>query len=485
MASEQPNILLIMCDQLRADSLGCAGHPLVRTPNIDRIAQRGVRFTRAYTESPVCVPARINVMTGLHSWQLGIYDNGPTPDHTVPTLATLLTDQGYYTQAVGKMHFRPPRNHYGFQRMVLSEEVPPYRVDDDFLLYLKAHGYGHVEEPHGQRHERYYQPQVSVLPQEHHTTAWTADRTIECIEQNRNRPFFCFTSFIKPHPPWDPPRPYDALYAPESVPMPVRQPSERDPLDTHLLVQNHGKGVDDPPDDLIRLIRARYYGLIAHIDRKVGHILDALDASRLTERTIVVFIADHGELLGDHYAWGKRSFYEGAARIPWLISWPGHLPEGETRDQLVSSCDLLPTLLAAAAPAAAMPSSVTSHNVVPLLRDPALPGRATLMGQFASGRLMKLMLRGKDWKYCYFANGGREQLFDLAADPGELENLATTDPQRCRWARAALAQTCRDLGHRDALDESGAELRRYPFERLPLGGVNQQRAIWPQHEPRG
>ena len=112
-------------------------------------------------------------------------------------------------------------------------------------------------------------------------------------------------------------------------------------------MQNHGKGVDDPDDDLIRLIRARYYGLISHIDRNVGKIISALDEHGLTERTLIVFISDHGDLLGDHYAWGKRSFYEGSARVPFLVSWPGRLPAGETREHFVSGCDLLPTFLAA------------------------------------------------------------------------------------------------------------------------------------------
>ena len=472
-----------MCDQLRADSLGAAGHPLVRTPNIDRLAASGVQFTRAYTESPVCVPARINALTGLHSWQVGVFDNGPSPAHTVPTLGTLLTEQGYFTQAVGKMHFRPPRNHVGFQRMWLSEEIPTYRDDDEFLQYLREQGYGHVGEPHGQRHELYYQPQVSVLPEEHHTTAWTADRTVDFIARNRNRPFFCFTSFIKPHPPWDPPHPYATLYDPATVPMPVRRASEREPVDTHLLVQNHGKGVDDPDDDLIRLIRARYYGLISHIDRNVGKIINALDEYGLTERTLIVFISDHGELLGEHYAWGKRSFYEGSARVPFLVSWPGRLPAGETREHFVSGCDLLPTFLAAAGAADAVPADVTGQNLLPLCADAATSGREALVGQFASDRLMKLMLRWDDWKYCYFANGGRQQLFNLRDDPHELEDRAGQHPALCSRARERLEWYFRAAGHRGALDDAGNALRSYPFAWLPLGRINRQHAIWPHNEP--
>ncbi|MAG34966.1 MAG: hypothetical protein CL878_01750 [Dehalococcoidia bacterium] len=483
MSEERPNILLLMCDQLRADSLAYAGHPLVQTPNIDRLAASGVQFTRAYTESPVCVPARINALTGLHSWQVGISDNGPSPDHTVPTLGTLLTEQGYFTQAIGKMHFRPARNHRGFQRMWLSEEIPTYRADDEFLQYLQDQGYGHVKEPHGQRHELYYQPQVSVLPEEHHTTAWTADRTVDFIAQNRNRPFFCFTSFIKPHPPWDPPRPYASMYDPAAMPLPARHPSDREPADTHLLVQNHGKGVDNPDDDLVRLIRARYYGLISHIDRNVGKIIAALEEHGLAERTLIVFISDHGELLGDHYAWGKRSFYEGSARVPFLVSWPGHLPAGETCGHLVSGCNLLPTFLTAAGAADAVPSNVTSQDLLHLCEDTATTGREVLIGQFASGRQMKLMLRWDDWKYCYFANGGRQQLFNLRDDPHELTDQAGNHSELCTDAGDRLVQHFREGGNSGALDDSGDELLAYPFERLPLGQINRQHALWPDHEP--
>ena len=122
----------------------------------------------------------------------------------------------------------------------------------------------------------------------------------------------------------------------------------------------------------------------------------------LTERTLIAFISDHGDLLGDHYAWGKRSFYEGSARVPFLVSWPGRLPGGQTREHLVSGCDLLPTFLAAAGATEAVPANVEGQNLLPICTDGTSPGHDSLVGQFSSGRLMKLMLRWDDWKYCYF-----------------------------------------------------------------------------------
>ncbi len=473
-----PNFLLIMTDQQRYDSLACNGNPLIETPNWDRLAARGVRFTQAYTQCPVCVPARMNLMTGHYGHTLNLTSNGPVPGPEVPTLAGLLTAGGYFTQAIGKMHFSPPRNHMGFQRMWLSEEMPRYRQDDEFLMYLEEQGFGHVEEPHGQRHELYYQPQVSVLPAEHHTTAWTGRRTVEFLEQNRNRQFFCFTSFIKPHPPWEPCVPYDGMYPEDQVPMPVRREEERDPLDAFLLRQNHSKGMDNPSDEITRRVRARYYGMVSQIDAAIGEILDALDDLGLTENTLVLFTSDHGDLLGDHYAWGKRCFYEGPVHVPFIVSWPGRFPEGERRDHFVSHCDILPTFLAQAGEHA---PEVPGEDLTPVLHDPAAPWREYTTSEFGRDRTAKFMVRRGDWKYIYLANGRREQLFDLQTDPDELNNVAGDAPEVLQELRDIL------LTHYALEDWDGAvvgdDLIGFDFEPLDLGGENRQFPIWPRNLP--
>ena len=476
----KPNFLLILTDQQRADTISCAGNQVVRTPNLDRLCRSGVLFPRAYTPTPVCVPARMNILTGQDSCRLGILENAASIKSPILTLPSILTERGYFAQAIGKMHFRPRRNHYGFPRMLLSEGIPARRVDDDFLLYLKEKGFGHVEEPHGQRQELYYQPQVSVLPQEHHATSWTADRTVDFLAANRNRPFFCFCSFLKPHPPWDPPEPFASMYRRENMPLPVRCDADRDPKDSFLLVQDHSKWMDNAPDDLARLIKARYYGSVSHIDKNLGKILDALDAYELRENTIVIFTSDHGDLLGDHYHWGKRSYFEGGARIPFIISWPGQLPQGEVREEFVTLTDILPTFVETAG--AVRPLGSSGGNIEGMQHTPETLWRDTLWGEYSRGRTAKYMLRTGDWKYIYMVNGGREQLFNLADDPNELDDLAGEMPDLCAGFRLQMARHYWEQGFMEALD--GGEMAKLKFERLPLGKQNQQYPVWPKNEPK-
>lgn len=299
----QPNILLIMTDQQRFDTLGAAGNPAIQTPQLDRLCREGVRFAAGYTESPVCVPARATVMTGWLPHRHRVFDNGYRLDPTTPTLMGRLRSAGYVTQAIGKMHFTPKREGYGFSRLWLSEAVPSRIEDDEFLADLHAAGHDYVEEPHGVRHELYYIPQVSQLPEHLHTTAWTARRTVQFLEEQRDSsaPFFCWTSFIKPHPPFDPPVPWHRAYLPTDMPLPVRDQAELAWHTYYHRWQNRIKWMDTFPDDnLLRTMKAYYYASISFIDSQVGLILDALERLSLRENTLILFISDHGEYLGDH-----------------------------------------------------------------------------------------------------------------------------------------------------------------------------------------
>jgi len=175
----------------------------LKTPNLDRLCAEGIRYDRAYTPNPVCIPARYNLLTGLPARFHGHYCNSTTPLPTgIPTLPQILSNAGYNTHACGKMHFQPMREHHGFNRMELMEETPEYREDDDYLLYLKSVGCK-VAHQHGVRHLLYHQPQRALVPEEHHGTKWVADRAISFLERasKEDRPFFLKASWIMPHPP--------------------------------------------------------------------------------------------------------------------------------------------------------------------------------------------------------------------------------------------------------------------------------------------
>lgn len=392
-AQHQPlNVLLLLADQFRYDALGCAWNPVVRTPSLDRLAEDGVRFTQAYTEVPVRIAARAGLMTGQYPHRLGTMDNNGVLLDDQPTLPRLLRDRGAATIAVGKMHFFPCRNHLGFDRMLLSEGLVGHPWDDDYASFMASKGYPVLREMHGPGHpavdgssvySTYYKPGTLPYPEEVSATAWVADRTNEFIGANQDRPFFCFSSFIKPHPPLLPPKPYDELYDPDTVDMPPGWDTI-DPFDPLLAAQSRFKGVIDPTESDVRRMRSHYYGLVGHVDHHIGSILDMLDRTGLREQTVVVFSADHGELLGDHGLWGKRTFHEGAAKVPLRVSCPGRFAGGRTCDDVAGLTDILPTLVELAG--GTIPPVVSGRSFVPLLEDTGTPWERTLFGAYGGFR---------------------------------------------------------------------------------------------------
>ena len=416
-----PNILLLMVDQMRHDAMGCAGNPHIRTPNLDHLARTGVRFAQAYSPIPVCIPARLGLLTGRFAAAHGRYTlNVPIPEPQLPTVAELLGLAGYTTHAIGKMHFRPVRRHHGFHRLELMEEIPDYRQDDEYLQYLKAHGYGHIRWVHGVRSILYQLPQVSVLPERHHGSTWVADRTIDFLVQNRHRPFFCFASWIAPHPPWNAPEPFASMYDPESLPDPVAP--DRDPATLPAVMRRPDGHTAGMTPEMRRRVKALYYGQISLIDKGIGRILRALDELGLAENTLVLFTADHGEMLGDHGRWGKHLPYGASARIPFLMRLPGRTEPGRVADDLVSLLDILPTALDLAGisyPYGELPGASLLGREGGGLKEP----RRRLVIEYGRGESRWLALREGSWRYTLYLRDGWEELYDLGADPTEENNL--------------------------------------------------------------
>lgn len=493
--TDRPNVLIILCDQLRADVLGCYGHPIVKTPNIDRLARSGVVFENAYSQTPVCIPARQNLLTGRHSHELELMENTRKTQDRFPPLATLLAQSGYHTAAVGKMHFHPPRTPYGFEHMELSEEMPKTRDEDDYLKYLSDHGFEHVHEPHGQRRETYYEPQISVLPAQHTTTAWTARRTAEFIRRSEDdkEPFFCLTGFIKPHPPFDPPYGFERMYDPRQIPDPPRNDADRDPKDHFLLVQTRSKWRERTADDKMRTIRSRYYGVVSHLDTEIAQIILTLEKTGQRQSTLIVLTSDHGDLLGDHHQYGKRSFFEASARVPLIVSWPDRLPAGQKRDHLAVLQDVFTTTLSACE--VDVPDGVYGIDLIPAARDAKHPTRDTIIGEYGrlptdtttrnqadEGTTLKFMVRQGDWKYVYIVNGGREQLFNIAQSRDELNDLAQERPDLCREFNSTLVAHYANLPGPPFLENGKLPVR--PFTRNPVLNEefrlrNFQFPLWP------
>ena len=445
MGSEQrrPNVLLITADEMRHDCLGVAGHPLVRTPHLDALAARGVRFTNAYTPYPVCVPARLSIMSGQYAHAHGAMGNGSMIPPGQPTIASLVRDAGYRTAAFGKMHFWPPRTAMGFQHMRLAEQAGAgWKVDEYHSDYLAQRGL--VDEwDRWDQHQPYrdqapaeywesFGARPSALPEEHYHTTWIAEETIRWLkEQAYDRPFFAWTSFIKPHHPFDPPRPWDTLYDPATVP-PLGDPTEA--LAKPLMTAG---GRRDPrraffdlrqfSEEAFARVAAYYYATISHIDHHVGRMLATLQELGRLENTLVVFASDHGDYMGDYGLILKSPSvpYDALARVPLIVAGPG-CRAGAVCDALVSLVDLLPTV--AAAGGTPLPPFVQGQDLAPLLADSQVSdgAKAWRDAVFSETREIKAV-RTEQYKYLYNSRLGIEELYDLQADPGERRDLAT-DP---------------------------------------------------------
>ena len=426
MGSERPNILLLHTDQQRFDSVAAWGNPHMITPNLDRLAAMGTSFLRAYSSSPICQAARHDLITGAAAGHHGYWANTGRPilDRSLPTIPRTLTEAGYATIAVGKMHFTPPREHHGFEYMHLMEEFPRTKEADEYLQYLESVGYGHIRCQHGVRPLFYHTPQPSIEPEEHHGSAWVATRTIEKLRTQRDRPFFIFASWIGPHPPYYLPPKYLEMYRDRPCPDPCPFPEGA--------LRNFPPSPDDPDGHPLRLRRLReaYFSAVTLIDRGIGRILDALEETNQLDDTVVILTSDHGEMLGDRGMYMKMVPYEGSARIPLMIAGPG-FEAGGVRREACTTWDTAATILdvAGLSGSPGRPSTPPDHPMVGAsLRSARTrdPGRVVVYHYGLERRRYLAAVDGTH-KFVHWINGGNEELFDLRTDPWEQRNLMT-DP---------------------------------------------------------
>ncbi|MEX2680455.1 MAG: sulfatase [Candidatus Sigynarchaeota archaeon] len=390
------------------------------------MAREGVLFTSAYTPSPVCVPARCSLVYGQYPHRTGCADNGDPMPNDRPSLMQLLSEAGYRTHGIGKMHFTPDLQALrGFQTREYQEELRARVEEDDYLRFLHANGFEHVYDPMGCRGEMYYIPQPAQVPARFHATQWVGDRAVEFICQaDRKRPFFLFASFIHPHPPFSPPTPWNKLYRGPLMPLPKR-PEQCEALHTYMnRFQNRYKYRDNGLDNnLLRVMKAYYYACISFIDCQIGRILAALEETGQLDNTLILFTSDHGEFLGDYNCFGKRSMLDAAARIPLVVRYPGKVAAGKTSDALQSLVDLAPTFLSLLGiPIPSLMSGVDQAGVwtgkVGSARD------HVLVEMHHSPSLIHLKtLVDRRYKITVYNESILGELFDLQEDPGEKRNL--------------------------------------------------------------
>lgn len=467
MTDTRPNILLIMTDEHRADCLGIAGHPVVQTPNLDAVAAAGVRFTRAYSACPVCVPARRTLLTGQRARTHGVFTDIDAPLNA-PTLPGELARAGYQTYLVGKLHMWPRRARYGFESADWADG-PQAGIDNDYQRFLRREG---VTEPYASDAHgvggNAWTARPWHLDERLHFTNWCADRALDFLDRrDPTCPFFLQLSFFHPHQPLTPPRFYYDRYMAMDVPEPYvgewarvfDGPARGTSLDSMRVSLEPA---------LMKQYRAAYYGAINHIDDQVNRVLP-----RLPRNTIILFLSDHGEMLGDHQWTRKRNAFEPSARIPFFAHFPQSLdiPQQQIIAHLVELMDVMPTLLDAAG--TPIPATVEGRSLLPLLRGATewreyLHGECSEIADIQSG--MQFVTDGV-WKYIWFPGAGVEHLFHLAEDPREMVDLAP-DPRYADHLRYWRAVLIRELEGRPEGFTDGRELLRLPGVTAPcLPGV--------------
>ncbi|MEE2754000.1 MAG: sulfatase-like hydrolase/transferase [Candidatus Latescibacterota bacterium] len=434
MSHSQPNFLVIMTDQQRGDCLSAADHPILQTPNMDAIGGAGVRFSRAYSTCPVCVPARRTFLSGQHPSTHGVFNNSSI-EWDGPSLPGVLRDAGYQTEWVGRgMHQTPPDKRYGFEHMVFKD----HRVTDDYDAFLARRqpegggGYYGSGVMHNDWTARPWHMDESL-----HATNWSVSESLRFLDRrDTSCPFFLVTSILAPHPPLVPPAFYFDRYLRQDLPAPAIG-------DWALPPDNNGTGLDASSDrvnlrgEMLRSAQAGYFGLINHIDDQIRRLLNPVDGiqRRTNRNTVVIFFSDHGEMLGDHYRWRKSLPYEGSAHIPFMIQAPDRfgLRKGAADSTPVCIEDLMPTILDMAD--VDCPEEIDGQNLLPLMRGERSLDRPYL--HIETSPTYQCLTDGKE-KFIWYVEDGREEFFDLTNDPGEEKNMINTSSDRAAWWRSEL-----------------------------------------------
>lgn len=477
---QRPNILLIFTDQQRADTIHAAGNPVIKTPNLDRLVNEGTTFTSAYTPSPVCVPARCSLIYGQYPHNTGCADNGNPMPSDRPSMMDSLSTAGYRTHGIGKMHFTPDSNALrGFQSRERQEELIRTITDDDYLQFLQAEGFGHVYDPMGCRGEMYYVPQPAQIPARVHATQWVGDRTVEFLRESGDDPFFLFTSFIHPHPPFSPPTPWNKLYRGPLMPLP-KVPAQCEALYTyHNYRQNRYKYRDNGIDlNLVRMMKSYYYACISFIDFQVGRILDQLERTGKLDDTLILFASDHGEMLGDYNCFGKRSMLDSAARVPLLARMPKRFATGDRCDAPVSLVDVMPTVLGAADVSCAE-KKLDGVDLADAARGDH--DERMIFSQYQQRGQAVAMALNRRWKYFHSAPDGKDYLIDRRLDPDETRNRSGVT--FCRndrdEMRGALIERLRADGDESLIEGDGwKEWMKLSVPDDPDSGLLIQDAPW-------
>jgi len=453
---QRPNLLFIHSDQHCPAVLGCYGDPIVQTPNLDRLAARGVTFDAAYCPSPLCVPSRMALLTGRHPCEIGVWTNDHVLDSGIPTLAHALGAGGYRPVLVGRMHAIGPDQLHGYVERLVGDHGPnhlggspvdhgvldgtagPYRVS------LEKSGPGQSAY---QVHDEY----VTAAAVDAITRAGLARRSGVSQE-----PLNLSVGFMLPHQPFVARRADYERYA-GRVGMPQHPEPYSEALHPHLRAWRKESGIEEVSEAEALRARTAYWALVDRMDAMIGQILDALRESGLEENTLIAYTTDHGENMGEHGLWWKNCLFEHAAHIPLVVNWPERWKGGARRRGVCSMVDLVQTIVQLGG--AQAPEDWDGDSLLSVLDDPKARWKDMAVSQYYGHNIASgfAMIRQGAWKYIYHSAPGEgypavRELYDLAADPDELHDLARA-PEHRRRLDSMHAALLRELGEHPDVTE--------------------------------
>lgn len=431
--TQKPNFLFIQADQLSARALPAYGNTVAKTPNINRLAEEGVVFEQAYCNYPLCGPSRLSMMSGLLPSNAGAYDNGAEFPASLPTFAHYLRLNGYQTCLSGKMHFIGPDQLHGFEQRLTTDiypsdfnwtanwQAPPDGNDGARLLAAAG-------EVNGVKQAGIYERTIQLDYDDE--VAFAANRKLyDLARSSDDRPFCLFVSFTHPHDPFAMPKRYWDRYQHDEIDMPSIGRLPREALDPHSrrLHDHIGVAEADLTEAEIRLARHGYYSAISYIDDKVGELLCTLEGAGFAENTVVVFLSDHGEALGERGLWFKRSFFDCALQVPLIVSAPWQFAAGRC-DENVSLVDLFPSVLDIADPENGLEMIVTNFDgksFRPMLHGHAKSEPTPVFAEMMGDALVAPAVAVLSGRYKYIhCETDPPQLYDRSTDVNEMNNLA-------------------------------------------------------------
>jgi arylsulfatase len=444
----RPNIVFVITDQQRYDTIAALGYDHVDTPHLDRLVREGTAFTQAYVTAPSCSPSRASLFTGVYAHTSGVLRNEALWRHS---WVERLADAGYHCVNVGKMHTHPWETPLGFHERTVVENkdrdhpnVPFFHDQWDKALWIRGE---HRPTRTHYRKRADYRERLGAfeweLEEDLHPDVFVANHARWWLASYPgDEPFFLQIGFPGPHPPYDPVARHLDAYRDRPVPLPLRspedlagQPGVLRELREHHQANDHDSVVHlaDPTDEQSALQRRHYYANITMIDEQLGRIIQSLEERGVLDNTVIVFTSDHGDCLGDHGHSQKWNMYEGSVHVPAIVWGPGRVQAGQRIDALTSMMDLGPTVLELAG--IRPPEWMEAESLLPALRGEPWNGREYAYSEHArdmilTGTELMTMVRDARWKLVEFVDSEQGQLFDLHADPDELTNLwDTTAPE--------------------------------------------------------